>query len=319
MEVPAETVRRILIVDSDPKQLRRLTQILHTVIPDPVAVQEMPENIFDGSYALAVVNYDGLASDERRRIIDTPKARRVINPVLISEGAIRQDYFALFQNHVLTNLIARNREVDAEELIVTAQKLLRGEMFGIEKYFVWGVVPLVAEVRNSAEKDQIIQFAEEYVKRMGVNPRFAYLFAKVADELVTNGLYNAPIDRQGRRRFASTNRQKEIQVEPGEEVTVQICSDGRWLGISATDPFGSLDPATLLDHLSRCFRKGEDRPLDKPGGAGLGFYYIYESCSHFVTNISRGRATQMMGFIDIQGSYRDFAEQNKSFNIFIAQ
>ena len=97
-------------------------------VPDPVAVQEMPENIFDGTYALAVVNYDGLASDERRRIIDTPKARRVINPVLISEGAIRQDYVALFQNHVLTNLKAGDLAIEDPPL----EDILR-VMFGRSK------------------------------------------------------------------------------------------------------------------------------------------------------------------------------------------
>src|SRR5436309_2467655 len=74
----------------------------------------------------------------------------------------------------------------------------------------------------------------------GVHPRLANLFCTVADEFVTNSVYNAPRDREGKSRFAHLSRTQEVVLAPGEEALVKLCCDGRRLGISVTDSFGSL-------------------------------------------------------------------------------
>jgi signal transduction histidine kinase len=94
-------------------------------------------------------------------------------------------------------------------------------------------------------------------------------------------------------------------------------ADGKRLALSVQDPFGSLDAAKVIDYLTKCFRRGDDQIDQKEGGAGLGLYLMYESLSHFVVNIHAGRRTELIGVVDITGSYREFARRSKSFNVFL--
>ncbi|RYG65777.1 hypothetical protein EON77_18135 [bacterium] len=98
-----------------------------------------------------------------------------------------------------------------------------------------------------------------------------------------------------------------------------LCCDGRRLGVAVRDPFGSLRADTVLDYLTRCFRRGPDQIDAKEGGAGLGLYFTFEALSHFVINVSPGRATEMIGLLDVSGTFKDFARRGKSFNMFVTE
>ena len=83
----------------------------------------------------------------------------------------------------------------------------------------------------------------------------------VVDEMVTNALYDAPIDREGRPRFAHLPRTEPVRLERGEEIHIQFCSDAQLLGVAVSDPFGALSKQVSLDYLSRCFAR-QSRPLE---------------------------------------------------------
>lgn len=310
---------RLLLVDSDAKRLRSLTKTLRTVADDVDERSSFGEaSTLDESYQLVVANYDGLAADERRAIIDHFGGRRSqTRLLLLSGGQCASDYIELFSSHTLTNLIAVNGgEVEPADLLVTVRKLLADDIFGIEKYFNWGVVPVERRVCSSTERPAVIADLEAYIGHVGVGGRFVAKLAGVAEEFLTNGLYNAPVDEQGTHLYLNRPRQQELTLPEKQGVLMRWCTDGRRLGVSATDPFGSLRSEVVCQYLARCMRGGEDQIEDKAGGAGLGFYQIFESLSHFVINIEPGVRTEMIGIIDSEGGFRAFSGRPKSFNVF---
>ncbi len=317
-EVATTASRRVLVVDGDREQRTATVRTLRPVVAVELDAREaLGEIPGDDEYDLLMVNYDTLSGQERVKLIESFSGfKRRSRLLLTSAGKCKEEFGILFGEHALTNLLAKNGEVDAEDLIVTVQKLLRRDVFGIEKYFIWGVQVVSTKLTRSTEKNQLLSYAEAYAKSIGVRPRVVSLMCTVADELVTNAIFNAPRDANGRHRYAHLPRADEVALAPGEAIEVKFCCDGRRLGIAATDPFGSLTQERLLSYLAKCFRKGDDQVDNKPGGAGLGFYYIFEAVSHLVVNISVGKRTEMIGLIDIRGSYKDFAGSNKSFNVF---
>jgi len=308
---------RLLLVDADAAQLETMSRTLRPVateIDTRTAIGEVPD---DGAYDVIAANYDELTADERGSLVGRfSSADSRTRLLLISAGRCQGDFATLFGSRTLTNLLAKNGEVDAEDLIVTVQKILKREIFGLEKYFIWGVDPVTRKLTRASQKQELLDEAEAYARGIGVHPRLATQFKTVADELMTNAVYNAPRDAAGNSRWGHVARVDEVELGPGEEIEVKFCSDGRRLGIAASDPFGSLTQERLLDYLAKCFRRGDDQIDQKAGGAGLGFYYIFDAVSHLVANIATGRRTEMIGLIDIRGSYRDFAQRRKSFNIF---
>ena len=120
------------------------------------------------------------------------------------------------------------------------------------------------------------------------------------------------------RSFAHVPRNVHVELYGGEEIDVKLCCDGQKLGVSVTDPFGSLTEERVLGYLAKSFRKGPDQVDKKPGGAGLGLYYVFDALSHFVINIEAGKRTEMIGLIELTTTFRDYALRAKSFNIFVA-
>jgi hypothetical protein len=241
-------------------------------------------------------------------------------PRLLVISSVTDSYETLFAQlgrYGLTHLVAQNREASATELIVTIQKILRNDIFGIEKYFGWGVETTSTRIRLSDEKGAVVQSAVNFAADLDVHPRLVEKFATAADELITNAFYNAPVDAYGRPRFAHLPRSTPVELPPQEAVVVTTCCDGQTLGVSIVDSFGAMTREQSLHSLVNCLRNEGERPDRNKGGAGIGLYMTFDSLNQLVLNLAPGRKTEVIGLIDVRGNYRDFASRGKSFNIFL--
>src|SRR5439155_4525361 len=102
-----------------------------------------------------------------------------------------------------------------------------------------------------------------------------------------------------------------------EKIEVTYCCDSKTLAVATSDPFGSLTRTQGLEYLARCFKKQEEQVVISSGGSGLGFYLMFDAVSKLVVNISPGRRTEVIGLIDIRGSFKEFTSRSKSFNLFV--
>jgi hypothetical protein len=239
--------------------------------------------------------------------------------LLLISSTVRNYELLLFEleKHKLTNLLALDRAVSPTELIVTTQKILRHDIFGLDKYFGWGVEPTSIRIRSSHDLSAAIDAATKFASDLKVHPRLIENTATIVDELITNALYNAPVDASGAPRFAHLPRTTPVELAPTEEVLLTFCCDGRSLGLAVTDSFGSMTEERSLEYLVKCLRREDNNPGIEKGGAGLGLYMAFDSVNHLVLNICQGTKTEVIGLIDIRGSYRDFVNRGKSFNIFL--
>ncbi len=306
------------VVHSDAAVRRQLAQILRAVSRP---VTEMPRFRVPSAAErplLVLIDYDALDGEQVSELISfharKPSDTRIL---LVSGGKCRQDFVSLFGDRVLTNLMSGHEPFLGEELLVTVQKLLHGDIFGLNKYLAAGILHRELTIRGSADKQMVLDEVAQYTSSLGIHSRLASQFSSVVDEFVSNAVYNAPVDAEGKRKYAHYSRDRAVTLEPSEYATVTLASDGRRVGVSVQDPFGSLAEGRLLGSLARCFRRDENQIEGKEGGAGLGFYHVFEQLSHFVVNIRPGARTEMIGMIDVRGSFRDFASRGKSFNLFI--
>jgi hypothetical protein len=311
---PAPSLPRALLIDGDAVQRENVARIVRPLVGElaladshaDAADRELVIAAYDGPAAAAglLARYGGLTGRPRL--------------VLLSDGRRREDYQSLFSTRRLTNLLVRDGEsgeIDAGDLAVTVRQLL-APAWGLQRYFGGETPVTTTRISSSRERERVLGEAAACAGGSTSSGRLATHFCTVADELVTNALYNAPRDERGQSRFSHVSRSDEVALSPGEEVEIQLCGDGRRLGIAVSDPFGALTPEMLVDYLGKGFRGGPGLIENKPGGAGLGLFYIFDAVSHLVATIDRGRRTEMIGLIDVRGRYRDFAASNKSFNIF---
>jgi len=198
-------------------------------------------------------------------------------------------------------------EFDPGEFIATVRKLLSGDIFGLDRYMAPGARTLRFEVLSSRQRADVIAAAEAFAVKAGCHQQVAEGFATAIDEALTNALYNAPVDGEGRPLYAHYPRTVPVDLGPGLVVEIALASDGRRLGMASVDPFGSLSPAVVLDYLSRCFAQRAYAPIEASGGAGLGLYQLFHLVQHFVINVAPGRRTEVIGLLEVGPSFKRFA------------
>ena len=228
-----------------------------------------------------------------------------------------EHFRALFSSRRITNFLAVGEDESLEplELSVTAQKLVSRELFGLARYLEGSPRLEKIELHRSEQKDAVVERAETFAIEAGCHPRVAQQIATAVDELVTNALYNAPVDPKGAALYAHLPR--SIPVRLDRHITLQLASDDRRIAISALDPYGSLLPSVVIEYLSRCFAERTPLMSEQRGGAGLGLYYLFNLLHSFIINLEPGHATESIGLLDISKSYRAYASRGRSFNLFV--
>lgn len=291
--------------------------------PSVAGAAELQRKIDAGGYDLVMLNFDPpvRADPAWGALFDHLERHRPECRVALHATAPSEDYLPLLaERGFVRNLLVRNGEpLEPEELRVAAAKLLSGELFGVGKYLAWGATPLRLTVRDSRDKHALVAEAAAFCERLGVAARTARLVEGIADELITNAIYNAPRDAEGRPRYAALPRRQPVTLEPHEEAVLEIACDGNTLAVALSDPFGSLTQDTLVAYLNRCLVSRAPF-TDETGaaGAGIGLYRVFQSLSTFVVNLEPGRRTEVIALIDLRVPMKKFRQVPKSFHIFEA-
>lgn len=225
----------------------------------------------------------------------------------------------MFERSCFRNVftVDANEELDVVELMSTVRKLMRKDIFGVGQYISSPANVTELRITKSTEKLKAVQVAESAALTAGCHLRVAQGVAMVADELVSNALYNAPLDGAGRPRYAHLHRTNPISLAEHEAAVMTVSYDSTRFCLAVSDPFGSLEPSTVMRNLARTYG-GQRSPEQKEGGAGLGLYLVQSIGHHVVFNLQSHVRTEAIGLFGITNSYREYLKRGRSFNLFVA-
>jgi hypothetical protein len=210
----------------------------------------------------------------------------------------------------VTNLLVHPMPVLGEELTVTAQKLLRDDLFGAEKYLLWGTELETVTLSRSSQRPHVAGELADQIRARGLGTRAASVAMLVADELVSNAIHNAPVSDDGVHYRAELPRDRDLALDARQQVTLRWGCDGRYLVVEVADSFGSLARDTILQALVASGFK------DAGGGAGMGIALAYRSCDHLVFNLAPGRRTEVIALIDVRSPHAERVPAS-SYNVFV--
>lgn len=241
--------------------------------------------------------------------------------VLVTESTMEQ-YSKLLDgkeevlvDHVIANRIPTHWTIN--ELRVTVQKILRGDIFGVDKYLAPATPIQHLTVKGSADRESyntlVMNFAEE--NRLG--QYMAKLVFGITEELLMNAIYDAPV-AGGHHHYGELPRTTTVELRPSEYSQLTYGCDGSVFGIAVADPFGALTRAKLFQYLKKVLRRTDSTNLidTKKGGAGLGLFKILYSSHSLICNVQPQKCTEVMALIDIQHQVRDFSKMARSVHYF---
>ena len=210
----------------------------------------------------------------------------------------------------VTNLLVHPMPVLAEELTITAHKLIRGDLFGVEKYLLWGTELHTETITRGSQRLYIVDKIAEAVRARGQSARVASMSMLVTDELISNAVHNAPVDAHGVHYRKDLPRDVDLELDPRHQVRLRWGCDARYVAIEVTDQFGSLDRDTILRSL------GKQDVRNSGGGAGMGVALSYRSCDHLVFNLAPGKRTEIIALVDVRYPPTERVPAS-SYNVFV--
>lgn len=243
-------------------------------------------------------------------LVDAGKARGAEACMTLLGASAVSQVPAILSLGSVTNLLVHPMPVLGEELTITAQKLIKNDLFGAEKYFLWGTQLHEHVLTRASQRPQIVAELAESVRACGQSARVASMAMLLCDELLSNAVHNAPVDEHGTHYRRDLARDGELELVGREQVRLRWGCDARYLAIEVTDNFGSLDRRTILASLA----KNDVR--ESGGGAGMGVALAYRSCDHLVFNLAPGKRTEIIALVDVRYPPTERV-QASSYNVFV--
>lgn len=287
------SARRILAVSPDPAVAAHLASALEAAGGDVAVAERFDPNAT--AVALCVLHVTPEVAAPLR--ITSPTV--LVLPV--ADLAASVDY--MLANELVIATLALDT-LDAEQLTALARRFVDNDVLGLAKVVGSAVEIHEHVVTDHADKQKCMAAVANAVARSGVPARFAEAIEQCLDELLTNALYDAPVDAHGTHVFAGVSARDRIRLRTDQHVAVQYAWDGRRFMFAVRDAFGSLERALLLRYLHKCLHA--EHTMDrKAGGAGVGLYLVLHSATAVYFHVSPRAATEAVAVFDTAASGKD--------------
>lgn len=253
------------------------------------------------------------------------------------------DYIGFAREHQIWNIIPKTTFLNLKFVKIMIQKILSGDIFGIEKYtgpmdrsFVYdgrtnpdlaqlrslmksnGPDPFIASViiKDGKQNNQIGEIAGKYLIQSGAPA----VIQQIIEELTSNALTRAPNDghattnpflEKGQARNKSGKELPKDQISPAEQGPIQLefGKMDQQVFLSVTDYHGTLNRSEILYRLERQVKM--DPMTGLPVGIGdlhgRGLYISREHSDQLIFNVEPGVKTEVIAILDLDADFRNRA------------
>jgi len=174
------------------------------------------------------------------------------------------------------------------------ERLARGAAFHVLGSEGKGRVALLS---SSSRREGRLERLREFFEQHEMGSRTVRSLSDIAEELITNALYDALVEAGYYPRAVS--RTTPVDLPPQHACEVSYAFDRGSGFVRIRDPFGAFDRARMFNVLDRCNTAGGNVQLDESrGGAGLGLWRVFTNASMVAITVIPGRLTDMIAWID---------------------
>ena len=155
----------------------------------------------------------------------------------------------------------------------------------------------VALLSSSSRREPRLERLREFFEQHHMQPRMVKSLSDIAEELMTNALYDAPVEAGYYVRAVSRTNPVDLPPEHACEISYGIDRNSGFVRIR--DPFGAFDRDRMFNVLDRCNTPDGNVQLDESrGGAGLGLWRVFTNASMVTIHVIPGRLTDMVAWIE---------------------
>ena len=289
---PSVVPRGKLVVAHPERKAQRALQRLVGATLCPVEVVDNVPALLAALDENTIAVIDASLAQQQPKLRETPARAWIAVP---GEGLAAADPAALdaLLTAGWTHVVSHPMPLLAEELLATVQKLLRADVFGLEKYMAWGAEVRSYTLEDATERDAAVAALAKDVVAVGLPDRVGSMVSVIADELIANALFVAPLDADGKRHRVNDNREVRRALADRDVVTVRWATDARYLAIEVSDRWGTLDPTSIGPRLASSTKHA-------PSEGGMGLPLVYACCNQFVVQVEANVRTEVITLLDVR-------------------
>ncbi len=284
--------RRVLAISSDLDQLRRIVATLERAGAEVDAVRS-PSAIAADVIPHRYVFYATAEPDSAQVLV--PKLRDRAHVTIVTPSAKLVDLTEYLRDDRVNHVVVGDELEDG--VFVTAQKLLTGDIFGIEKYLPEGTPVHYERLRDFEGRGKAIQTVLDFAENAKMRRQVRSAIGQVCEELLMNALYDAPVDDDGRPIFAEVDPHDRTTMRTPRPVSIRYAATEDMFAVAVRDRFGRLAKNTILAYIEKCI-KSPNQIDRKTYGAGLGLYLVANAAATYVVNVAYGIATEVVCTFD---------------------
>ena len=202
------------------------------------------------------------------------------------------------------------------ELLTTLQKLIRSDIFGLEKYLEAGYALESFPIVGTSSRDELAIAVDTFCHNAYLSANTTRRAKAITEELLMNAIYDAPV-AAGLSHYED-KRSDIYTLEPNEQSTLSLGCDSEVLMISVRDPFGAFRREKFYEYATKILHRNDNvRLIDtKSGGAGLGIFKMLYDSQGLIVNIKPGTATEVMAIIELNSKSQGFSKMGRSLHYF---
>jgi hypothetical protein len=194
------------------------------------------------------------------------------------------------QDRRVSHFMARDGGLDNLRIVV--ERLDSGAIFGLDRFLPPEADICYRRFDGFKKRCQVLEELDGALKRKSIRSRLRRSAIQIAEELIMNAMYQAPVEA-GKRLFADVEPRLRIHRRTPRPVSLRYhVGDGAFF-ISVRDRFGSFRREDLSRYLLRCATQ-DNQLEEKKLGAGLGLYLIASSATALVVNVLPNQVSEFI-------------------------
>jgi hypothetical protein len=206
-----------------------------------------------------------------------------------------------------SNRAATLLEAGWRHVITQPAPLLAEELYAVLACLSGAIAPTIAglllpgaaisraELDDAADREAAVAALVKDTVAMGLSDRVASLASVIADELLSNAIFAAPVDGAGQHLHARDPRDRGRALLGRDRVELAWASDARYLAIAVTDQWGSIDLTALGPSLAA----GVRGTVAEAGG-GMGLSLVHACAQRLHVAVTPGASTCAIALIELR-------------------
>ena len=146
---------------------------------------------------------------------------------------------------------------------------------------------------QASKRTERLERMTDFLEAKGLTGRIVHQLRDVAEELVTNAFYDAPVAAGAVKQAIPRTQDVTVPDDDACDLIYGVRDDVALVRVQ--DPFGALSRTRLVEVLSRCAHADMQVQVDETmGGAGLGLWRIFAAASFVALSVVNNRHTEFL-------------------------